>query len=73
MGLPVFHIKGGHHVVALKHTGEVVDKAVQQGVLARTGDKYRNKSCRFYLCSTSQAPGIRSGSGWVLNSALFSA
>ena len=43
MGLPVFHIKGGHHVVALKHTGEVVDKAVQQGVLARTGDKYRNK------------------------------
>ena len=49
MGLPVFHIKGGHHVVALKHTGEVMGKAVQQGVLARTGDKYRSKSCRFYL------------------------
>jgi hypothetical protein len=49
MRLSVFHIKGGHHVVALKHTREVVGKAVQQGVLARTGDKYRNKSCRFYL------------------------
>ncbi len=72
MGLPVFHIKGGHHVVALK-PGEVVDKAVQ-AVFAEPVTSTRNKSCRFYLLQyTSQAPGIRSGSGWVLNSALFSA